>query len=58
MDFTNLESEETLQKALNWVAEYIQGAMLNKEHSVKFTFSPNENNSLIDIFDLDYTCML
>ena len=51
MDFTNLDSKETLQSALAWVGEYIQGAILNKEKSVTFTFAPNENHSLIEIFD-------
>ena len=51
MDFKDLQSEETLQHALAWVAEYIQGAMLNKEPSVVFTFTPNQDNSLIDIFE-------
>ena len=51
MDFKDLNSDETLQHALAWISEYIQGAMLNKEKSVTFTFKPTEDNSLIDIFD-------
>ena len=51
MDFSNLESEETLQHALAWISSYIQSAMENKEKQVTFTFKPNNDNSLLQIFD-------
>lgn len=51
MDFSNLESEETLQHALAWISQYIQEAMENKQSFVTFSFSPNEQNNLMDIFE-------
>lgn len=51
MEFKNLDSEETLQHALAWLSSYIQSAIENGEHSVIFTFTPNEDNSLSSIFE-------
>lgn len=51
MDFTNLESDETLQHALAWISTYIQSAIENKEDKVIFTFKPNKDNSLSQLFD-------
>lgn len=53
MDFTNLDSKETLQQALSWLAEYIQGAILAKEKTVLFTFNPNEETSIDSLFDFN-----
>ena len=35
MDFSNLESEETLKQGLNWIAECIGSAMERKENNLK-----------------------
>lgn len=51
MDFTNLDSKETLTAGLNWIAENVQGAMLNHEKHLWFTFTPNEQNTIEDIFN-------
>lgn len=51
MDFSNLESEETLKQGLNWIAECIGSAMERKENNLKFTFTPNDKNTLEDIFE-------
>lgn len=51
MNFEDLNSEETMKKALEWVSECVQGAMLAGEEYVNFTFSPTENNPIDAIFD-------
>lgn len=51
MDFTNLDSEETLKSALNWISNMLEDAILHKEHTLTFTFKPTEQNSLEAIFN-------
>ena len=51
MDFKNLESEETLKAGLNWIASYMEEAIINKKEDLVFTFKPNKDNSIGDIFN-------
>lgn len=51
MNFGDLTSEKTILDALNWVAMNLQSALEEGRDRVKFTFSPNGDNKLEDIFE-------
>ena len=51
MNFGDLTSEKTILDALNWVAMNLQSALEDGRDRVKFTFSPNGDNKLDDIFE-------